>query len=205
LTTQPTRNSTGEAGPTNGWWYDSSASVILAAQPNTGYAFNYWHLDGNSQGNEVNPITVNVNAPHTATAYYTQKQKQPLSVSISPLSADILLGQAVPFVSTVSGGTPPYSYQWYLDGNPVSGATIEQWAFSPTTTGLYYVNLRVTDAETTSAQSETARVNVQSVPVGGYSVSIGGTTPSVLTPYLVIVATLVVGFAMIKRALQKEE
>jgi len=52
-------------------WYDSVASVMLTAPAVKNYQFNYWDVDGASQGNEVNPITVSMNAAHTATAYYT--------------------------------------------------------------------------------------------------------------------------------------
>jgi hypothetical protein len=68
LTPQPTRNPVGESGPANGWWYDAATSVTLTAQPVTGYTFNYWDVNGASQGSGVNPISVSVNAPKTATA-----------------------------------------------------------------------------------------------------------------------------------------
>jgi len=97
---------------------------------------------------------------------------QPLSASISPLSASILVGQSVTFASTVSGGYPPYSYQWYLDGAPVSEANESSWTFTPTTSGIFYVYLKVTDTEGNTAQSETARITVSAVPVGGYSIPI---------------------------------
>jgi hypothetical protein len=204
LIPQPTRNPTGEAGSTNGWWYDSSTSVTLTAQSIPGYTFNYWDVDGNTQGNGVNPITVSMNAPHTATAHYTQKQ--PLSVSISPLSADIFLGQSVTFTSTVNGGTPPYSYKWYLDSNPVSGATTDRWTFTPTTTGICYIYLKVTDSDSTAAQSETARITVRSIPVGGHSVSIKGEPMTkTLIPYSVLMTLLMIGFATIKRKATKRK
>jgi len=55
-----------------GGWYDGAASVMLTAPPVQNYQFNYWDVDGASQGSEVNPITVSMNAAHTATAYYTR-------------------------------------------------------------------------------------------------------------------------------------
>jgi len=70
LTPQPTRSPLGEAGPPNSWWYDSSDNVILTARTVTGYTFLYWDVDGVSQGTNVNPITVLMNAPHTSTAHY---------------------------------------------------------------------------------------------------------------------------------------
>jgi len=112
---------------------------------------------------------VNGNTAQSGTAQVTVKL--PLSVSISPLESSILPGQTVKFTSTVTGGTPPYSYRWYLGGNPVAGATSINWTFQPMTPGIYYVYLRVTDAEGNTAQSGISRVEVRSVPVGGYSIS----------------------------------
>jgi hypothetical protein len=44
-----------------------------------GYAFSNWDVDGTSQGSGVNPITINTNARHTATAHY---QAIPRSASV---------------------------------------------------------------------------------------------------------------------------
>ena len=239
-------------------WYDQSQSVQLIAPTVSGYTFQYWDVDGVSQGTGVTTITVAMNAPHTATAHYTPQvatyklkietttggttnptpgtytyaagtqvqvtaipsngyifdhwelngtnvgttttytvtmnanyvlkaffkaAPKPLTVSISPMSASILLGQQVTFTSTVSGGTPPYTYQWYLNNQPVSGANTTTWTFKPTATGIYFVILKVTDAAGNTAQSDPAKVTVSSVPVGGYSVSLAKNAP--ITPIIV--------------------
>ncbi|MEM2702757.1 MAG: PKD domain-containing protein, partial [Candidatus Bathyarchaeia archaeon] len=228
-------------------WYNPAQSVQLNAPAVAGYTFQYWDVDGVSQGSGVNPITVVMNAPHTATAHYTavvptytlkiettaggttnptpgtytyaagslvqvtaipssgyvfdhwelngtnvgtattytvtmnnnyvlkaffKAAPTPPTVSISPMSASILVGQQVTFTSTVSGGTPPYTYQWFVNNNPVSGATSSSFVFTPTAAGTYYVVLKVTDAAGNTAQSDPARVTVSSVPVGGYSVAL---------------------------------
>jgi hypothetical protein len=88
----------------------------------------------------------------------------PLSVSISPTSATIDLGQSVTFTSTVSGGTPPYTFQWYLNSSAVSGATSSSWAFTPTLKGYYLVYLIVTDSVAATAQSNTAQITVNQAP-----------------------------------------
>jgi len=49
-------------------WYDKCTTVTLTAPSVTGYLFVYWDVDGtNTPGN---PITVHMDAPHTATAHY---------------------------------------------------------------------------------------------------------------------------------------
>jgi hypothetical protein len=195
LSPQPSRNPAGEAGPTNGWWYDATTSVTLTAQTVSGYTFTYWDVNGISQGSGVNPITVNMNGPYTATAHYTTAAP-PLSVSITPMSASIILGQSVQFTSSVTGGTQPYEYQWYLGGVPVSGANGTSWTFTPTATGVYYVYLNVTDANNNTAKSGTARIEVSSVPVGGYSISLTKQTPvlqlqtSIYTALIILFGTI---------------
>ena len=78
-----------------------------------------------------------------------------LQAAISPTQVRMYLGQSQTFSSSVSGGTPPYTYQWYRNGTAVSGATSPTWTFTPTQTGHYNVYLRVTDSLNNIAQSNT--------------------------------------------------
>ena len=129
----------------------------------------------------------------------------PLSACLSPLSASILLDQSVTFTSTVSGGYTPYSYQWYLNGAPVSGATSNTWTFTPIASGIYYIYLKVTDAKADTAQSETARIAVATVPVGGYSFPIRVTTRAEpITPYIVFTAALTAIFTKLRRKTKRK-
>jgi hypothetical protein len=107
---------------------------------------------------------------------------QPMSLSISPLSATIYLEDSVPFTSTLTGGVPPYGYQWFVNGNPISGANSATWTFTPTSVGIYFVYLKVTDGYSYTVQSDPARIMViTAAPVGGYSakISLTGRTPTV--------------------------
>jgi outer membrane protein assembly factor BamB len=86
-----------------------------------------------------------------------------LAVSILPLSpAAMDVGQSQTFTSTVSGGIPPYTYQWYQNGTAVLGATSSSWAFIPSSSGFYTVYVNVTDNVGLSAKSNIASVTVNS-------------------------------------------
>ena len=174
LSPQPSRDPAGEAGPTDGWWYDTSTSVTLTAPTISGSTFLYWDVNGTSKGIGVNPIAVNMNAHYKAEAHYLILS---FTVTISPASASVNVGQPVSFTPGVTGGTSPYTYQWYLDTNPVAGATSSSWTFTPTTSGIYYVNLRVTDTNNNTAQSQTVQVVASAAAVGGYSISLAQQTP----------------------------
>ncbi len=83
-----------------------------------------------------------------------------LSVTISPSSATLDVGQSRLFTSSVSGGTPPCSYQWYLNDAPVLGATSATWTFTPASAGSYRVYVNVTDSAGIRAKYNTASVTV---------------------------------------------
>jgi len=183
--------------------YTADSTVQVTAIPGAGYLFDYWELDDVSVGS-ANPYPVTMGKNHTLKAVFSAIPP-PLSVSISPLSASINVGQSVTFTSTVSGGYTPYSYQWYLNGNPVSGATSSSWTFTPTTSGIYYIYLKVIDDKANTSQSETARITVATVPVGGYSIPIQGpATVKPITPYLILTAILTIAFTTIKRKTTKK-
>jgi hypothetical protein len=202
LGSQPTRNPTGDAGPANAWWYDNATDVDLTAQTNSGYTFSYWNVDGIPQGT-ANSITVTMTETHSATANYASPLA-PLGVSINPLSDTIYVGQSLTFTSAVSGGTEPYNYQWYLNSNPVGGATSNSWVFTPTSGTIYYVYLKVKDSNNNNAQSDTARIEVISPPpVGGLSdkvISRSNNTPTVgITAYSALMAMFAAGLGLRKR------
>jgi len=123
-----------------------------------------------------------------------------LNVHLQPTLATINLGQSLTFIATAQGGKAPYFYQWCLGGNSVPGASLDGWVFTPSTYGTYYVYLQVTDFNNSTTQSETARVSVVSVPVGGYSVSFNKySTTGPLTLYLALSAMLAVFLVAVRR------
>ena len=84
----------------------------------------------------------------------------PLSVSIGASSTTIYLGQSVHFTSTVNGGFPLYTFQWFLNGSAVSNATLSTWTFTPATSDTYTVYLNVTDSHGATAKSNIITLTV---------------------------------------------
>jgi hypothetical protein len=199
-----TTNPGGTTAPTPGTYtYTANHTVQITAIPDTGYLLDHWELDGLNAGS-ANPYTITMNTNHTLRAVFLPTPP-PLSASLNPLSASILVGQSVTFTSTVSGGYTPYTYQWYLNGNPVSGATSPTWTFTPTTSGIYYVQLKVTDNKGNTTQSEPARITVATVPVGGYSIPINANTKDTsITPYITLLVALTIAFTTIKRKIKRK-
>jgi hypothetical protein len=87
-----------------------------------------------------------------------------------------MFGQNVNFSSTVSGGVPPYTYQWYLNGSGVSGANSGFWDFLPASAGSYYVYLGVTDNVGNTSSSGSAFVSVMPPPSLTASISAPSTS-----------------------------
>jgi outer membrane protein assembly factor BamB len=87
---------------------------------------------------------------------------EPTTVTISPSPVVMDVTQSQLFTSSVSGGTSPYSYQWFLNGIPVPDATSATWTFAPTSLGSYTIYVNVTDSVSTAVTSNivTATVNV---------------------------------------------
>ncbi len=85
-----------------------------------------------------------------------------LSVAISPASATMNVSESRQFTSTVNG-TAPYTYQWYLNGDPVDGATSDIWTFTPTSSDSYTLYLFVSDSAGEIAVSHPANITVNPV------------------------------------------
>jgi hypothetical protein len=105
--------------------------------------------------------TGEIDNPNTAPcAYSFVAGGAPLSVLISPSSVSVTVNQTLLFTSNVAGGTPSYSFQWFLNGALVPGATLDYWTFSSVTSGSYVVYLSVTDSLGATAESNVATVTV---------------------------------------------
>jgi parallel beta-helix repeat protein len=198
----------GTTNPAPGTYgYTTNQTVQVTAIPYANvtlpYQLDHWELDNIDVGS-ANPYNVSMDTNHMLKAVFSLIPL-PLSAFINPLSASVLVGQSLTFTSTVSGGYAPYGYQWYLNGNLVSGANLASWAFTPTTSGMYYVILKVTDAKGNTTQSETAHITVATIPVGGYSLSIElPTTAKPLTIHIALLTILTAILITIKRKAKRK-
>jgi hypothetical protein len=121
-----------------------------------------WTFTPSSLGSYTVYVQVTDNAGFTVNSNFATVTVNPvLSVTISPSSVVMDVDQSQLFTSTVSGGTSPYSYQWYLNDAPVSGATDANWTFISSSAGSYAVYVNATDNVGVQATSNIAIVTVK--------------------------------------------
>ncbi len=89
------------------------------------------------------------------------------TVSVSPTSATLDVGQSQSFTANASGGSGTYTlYEWYVNGTIKSAQNNSTFSFSPASAGLYSITAIVTDSSgATSSQSTVATVTVNSALV----------------------------------------
>ena len=126
-------------------------SFTLPRDDSFNYPLDHW-------SNGQTSITVDVSSGGTYSAYYMN----PLTISISPSSYVMDVGQSKLFQASCSGGTEHYkSYQWYVDGAAVSGATSSTYSYGPVSqSGAHSMTAAVTDDVQTSSQSSPASISV---------------------------------------------
>jgi YVTN family beta-propeller protein len=112
-----------------------------------------------------------------------------LLVTVPSKSSTLGVGQSRLFNASVSGGASPYSYQWYLNGSLVSGATSSSWTFKPNSTGVYSIYVRTTDALNDIVQSTNMQVKVTTAGLGLIEIALIG---------VVVAAVVCVGVGVYK-------
>jgi hypothetical protein len=97
-------------------------------------------------------------------------------VSISANSTYIELGESVHFASDLSGVSPPYSLQWFLDSAPVPGEYGDSWTYTPTVWGVFHtVYLLVTGEGGGTWQSNSVTFEVYPHYVPAFFISANST------------------------------
>jgi peptidoglycan/xylan/chitin deacetylase (PgdA/CDA1 family) len=157
-----------------------------------------WFLGGNSVGTNspsytFNPSSVGlfslfVNATDSAGVPITVKSNAASvtvnsapTVSVSPISWGMDVGQSKTFTASALGGSGSYTnYQWYVGGAAQSGATTSTFRYSPESVGSYLITVTATDSlGATSVQSSAVSVTVNAsptvsvAPVGSLTMDVG--------------------------------
>jgi len=155
-----TSSVSGGTSPYSYQWYLDGAAVSGATSAS-------WTFTPSSSGSYTVYVIVNDSAstPATATSNTASVSVNPqLTVSVSPSTATIYLSQSQNFTASPSGGTSPYTYQWYENGSLVSGATSSSWTFTPPSTGVYFIYVKATDGVSEVALSSNAQLTVEPAP-----------------------------------------
>jgi RNase P subunit RPR2 len=100
LTTQVSPSGAGTVSVASGS-QNAGASVPVTESANAGYSFNYWSLDGSNVGGGPS-FSVLMNAAHTLTAVFRGTS----TISLSPSSSSISLGNAVTLSGTITPTQP---------------------------------------------------------------------------------------------------
>jgi hypothetical protein len=162
-----TSNVTGGTSPYTYQWY-LNGSAILDATDST------LNFTPSSTGSYNVYVNVTDNTGLMAESNIASVTVNPsLSVNVSPTSVAMHVGDSQLFTSGATGGTRPYSYQWYLAGVPVSDATNATWTFTPTSAGSYAIYVEVTDSVGAQRASDTvnATVDIHDVAVTNVTAS----------------------------------
>jgi YVTN family beta-propeller protein len=113
--------------------------------------------------------------------------------AITPSSPKIDNGQSITLTANPSGGTTPYSYQWYLGAGcntAISGATSSTYSASPTSNTLY--SYQVTDSASTSTSQCSLPYVVNSITSGVSSPYGAAFSPSGTYAYVVNYGNVVI-------------
>ncbi len=116
---------------------------------------------------------------YSNTVQVTVQGQTQFSATLSPSSATITLGGSVTLTCTVSGGTPPYIYNWYIDG-AYAGQYGSTYTYSPSTAGTHTVYVYVVDSLNRSVNSNSSTIVVGN-PSISYNVSVSASQTTNLT------------------------
>jgi len=90
-------------------------------------------------------------------------------------------GQEQIFTAGATGGTSPYSYEWYLDGSVISGQTASTYTYTAAV-GSDDIYCKVTDSATTTVDSNTVSITINAAmstpsitPAGPLTMTAGNT------------------------------
>lgn len=145
-------------------WYDANNNLVATGNsvniqfPSIGtFLIHAVATDvNNATSSPSNIVTINVSTVTPPS----------LSVNISATTpTTVYVGDSVTFVATPSGGTPPYTYQWYDGQSLINGAAAQTQTVLFPTAGTYSITVIVHDAISATATSNAIIVNVNPLPI----------------------------------------
>lgn len=99
----------------------------------------------------------------------TETPTAPFMIIIQPQTQSVAEGGNVSFSVTVSGGTSPYTYQWYLNDSPLSGETDQTLDLTGVDSGdAGNYSVTITDQDGTVLTSNDATLTVILPTITGY-------------------------------------
>jgi peptidoglycan/xylan/chitin deacetylase (PgdA/CDA1 family) len=138
-------------------WYINGTSVIGETHSN------YTFIPTTAGTYKIYLNVTDNTAVTTQSNTATIKVETPMTINITPTQTKMYTGQTQTFTSTISGGTAPYTCQWYLNDTAIPGANSSAYTFTPKTAGHYKVYLNITDAFSFKIQSNVNNVLVCSI------------------------------------------
>ena len=154
----------------SGWWSDSS-----------GYYWNYVPAGTYTLvAKGVSGSGISFSEPNIIVNSDITKNITLITVSISPGSTVLNVGQSQLFTAISDGGSGTYTvYKWYVNGTLMSGVAGSTYSFSPTSAGSYSIYATVTDSEgADSSRSTTATATVSDPPPSPTPAPTPAPTPS---------------------------
>jgi hypothetical protein len=106
-----------------------------------------------------NPTSYLSSAP-IPTPTLTPTSNPVLNVSLSESASALNYGNKVNFTVLADGGTKPYTFAWYIDGQMVQTGGSQYFSTDSQAIGSHHVYVQVTDADNNSAATLTVEFNV---------------------------------------------
>ncbi|MBK8471322.1 MAG: hypothetical protein IPL33_03450 [Sphingobacteriales bacterium] len=156
----------GGASPYTYQWY-ANGSIITEATNAT------YNISSANAGNNVYTVVVSDSHQCSSTGSVTVETGNPPTVSLNT-PPEVCAGNSITLSGTVSGGTMPYTYQWYAGSNPISGAINISYTATNPPIGTTNYTLQVTDSngcidERTVVATVNPNPNVNAPDVGACS------------------------------------
>jgi hypothetical protein len=123
----------------------------------------------------------------------------PIQLQISGSTTSCDVNQEVQFTASASGGTNSYGYQWYLNGNPIVGATSANFAYTPTEAGTFSVHATVQDTQDSSLAIATSSTWAVTVTASVFGTIQGTSQIYIVIGVIAIIAVIVAVPLVMKR------